>query len=210
MVLIEICIDSRAGLDAALLGGAQRLEVCSRLDLGGLTPDAQLLDLSIQRATARAVRVQAMVRPRANETFVPDAAEYAELLRDLERVKAQGAHGAVFGVLDAAGRVDRARTAELVREARPMAVTFHRAFDRVRDQIAELGVLIELGVERVLTSGGAANALEGVERLRTLVEQSRGRITILAGAGVRAHNAARILAGSGASELHGSVPFQLP
>lgn len=206
MTLIEICIDSEAGLEAALRGGADRLEVCSRLDLGGLTPAEKFLEASL----ASSLRVHAMVRPRANASFVPDAAEFDELRAQLERVKALGAHGAVFGVLTKDAEIDRERTAELVRLARPMSVTFHRAFDRVRDQRVALQVLIELGIERVLTSGGAPSAFEGVGRLRELVLAARGRIVILPGGGVRSHNAAEILAHSGASELHGSVPFRLP
>jgi copper homeostasis protein len=183
--------------------------VCSRLDLGGLTPDAELLQASLEQAAPRNVRVHAMVRPRANESFVPDAQEYAELLRDLERIKEQGAHGVVFGVLDEHGGIDRERCAELLRMSRPASATFHRAFDRALDQAAALETLVELGFERVLSSGGAANALEGAERLRSLIERARGRITVLPGGGVRAHNAAAILARCEAIELHASVPFRL-
>ena len=209
MALLEVCVDSRETLAAALDGGAGRLEVCSRLDLGGLTPLPQLLEASLAAAAPRAIPVHAMVRSRAHERFVPDAAEFAELRSDLTRVRAQGAQGAVFGLLTADGRVDLERTQELVWRARPMQVTFHRAFDRVRDPLAELEVLIQLGIERVLTSGGAASASDGLEVLRALVERGRGRIAILPGGGVREHNARRILERSGAVELHGSRPFHL-
>jgi copper homeostasis protein len=151
-----------------------------------------------------------MVRPYANPSFVPDKPEFDELLVDLARIKAQGAHGAVFGLLKPQLIIDRERTMELVRRARPLAVTFHRAFDRVVDRRAALEELIELGVERVLTSGGAPSAPEGLEELRELVVHARGRIVIMPGGGVRANNAEKILARTGASELHGSVPFRLP
>lgn len=206
MTLIEICIDSPAGLKAALRSAAQRLEVCTRLDLGGLTPTAELLEAAL----ASRLPVHAMVRPYANPSFVPDGPEFDEMLADLTRVKSQGAHGAVFGLLKLQRIVDRERCAELVRRARPMAVTFHRAFDRVIDPHAALEDLIELGIERVLTSGGAPTAHEGLDGLRELVLQARGRIVVMPGGGVRAHNAAEILARSGASELHGSVPFRMP
>src|SRR5690349_18787601 len=188
-MLIEICVDSRAGLEAALRGGAQRLEVCSRLDLGGLTPEPEL----VEAALASGLRVHAMVRPYANPSFVPDAAELDELHGDLARMKSLGVHGAVLGVLKLQRVVDKARTAELVRLARPLGVTFHRAFDRVIDPRAALEDLIELGIERVLTSGGAPSAAEGAETLRALVEQARGRIAVMPGGGVRASNAAELV-----------------
>ena len=210
MVLLEVCIDSRETLGAALAKNAGRLEVCSRLDLGGLTPTFDLLEESLRAAKPLGLRVHARVRSRANTRFCPNAAEFAELRSDLMRVREQGAHGAVFGLLTAEGSVDRERTRDLVYRARPLAVTFHRAFDRVRDPRAELEVLIELGIERVLTSGGAPSVPEGLEALRALVKHARGRIVILPGGGVREHNAAEILARTGASELHGSQPFALP
>lgn len=207
-MLLEVCIDTPEGLERALASGARRLEVCSRLDLGGLTPTHSLLDEALEAARPLAVPVHAMVRSRANTRYQPDRAEFAELCTDLMRVRAQGAQGAVFGLLTADGRVDRERTRELVHRARPLSVTFHRAFDQVRDPLAELEVLISLGVERVLTSGGAPTALEGLSVLRQLVRAARGRIGILPGGGVRAHNAQEIARESGALELHGSVPFQ--
>jgi len=205
-MLLEVCIDSRAGLESALRERARRLEVCSRLDLGGLTPSVELLEIALSSAA----RVHAMVRPHANPSFVPDATEFEELRGDLERVKSQGAHGVVFGVLKPQRIVDKERTAELVRLARPMSVTFHRAFDRVIEPLAALEDLIELGIDRVLTSGCAPTAMEGVEELRALIVQARGRIVVMPGGGVRALNAASLLSRTGASELHSSVPFHLP
>lgn len=209
-MILEVCVDSLAGLEAALAGGAGRLEVCSRLDLDGLTPTTELLERALSAARPLSVPVHAMVRSRANTRFTPDAREFAELATDLLRVKEQGADGAVFGILTPDGRVDRERTQDLVWRARPLAVTFHRAFDRVKDPRRELEVLIEIGVERVLTSGGAPNALAGLATLAELARQSAGRITILPGGGVRPENAREILARTGALELHGSVPFRLP
>ncbi|HTF87490.1 MAG TPA: copper homeostasis protein CutC [Planctomycetota bacterium] len=210
MAILEVCVDSRDQLAAALGCGAARLEVCSRLDLGGLTPTPELLAQALQAAGASAVRVHAMVRSRADQAFVPSEAEFSELRADLLRVKKQGAHGVVFGVLTSDACVDLERTRQLIALARPMTVTFHRAFDLVRDPSAELEVLIELGVDRLLTSGAAASALEGLDTLRALVARARGRIVILPGGGVRAHNAAEILARTGASELHSSHAFRIP
>jgi copper homeostasis protein len=116
----------------------------------------------------------------------------------------------VFGVLTRDGAVDVARTRELVSAARPMSVTFHRALDEARDLDVALDALIALGIDRVLTSGGRPDAFEGRFALRRLVDRARGRIVVMAGGGVRAHNAAAILADAGVRELHSSTPFRLP
>ena len=135
----------------------------------------------------------------AGIVVLPDSPEYESLRRPAI---------ALLGFVTLQRLVERTR--ELVLLARPMAVTFHRAFDLVRDPCAELEVLIGLGIERVLTSGGAASALEGLDGLLALVDQARGRIVILPGGGVRAHTAAEILARTGARELHSSQAFQIP
>lgn len=205
-ILLEVCIDSEAGLVRALAGGAGRLEVCARLDLGGTTPSRELLEQAITRAV---VPCFAMVRPRGGD-FVYAAAESEALEHDLARVRRSGAHGVVFGALTPQHEIDRDLTAHLVELAHPLPVTFHRAFDETRDLEAALETLVELGVERVLTSGGAAGAFAGRDRLRALVEQARGRIAILAGGGIRAHNAAAIVAASGVRELHSSTVFAPP
>lgn len=203
-MLLEVCFDSAAGLERALRGRAGRFEVCSRLDLDGLTPTDELLAAAVATGT----KSFAMVRPRGG-SHAWARTEHAALRADLERMKRGGAHGVVLGALTAEGDVDRELTAELVALARPLPVTFHRAFDRVRDRRAALEVLVELGVRRVLTSGGAADAHAGREELRALVEQARGRIVVLPGGGVRAHNARAIVATAGVRELHSSVPFDV-
>lgn len=207
---LEFCIDSESGLERALECRPARLEVCSRLDQGGWTPDEALLARALARTRGGATRVFAMVRRDSDPEFRPDAPGFELLREDLRRVRRQGAHGVVFGVLDGARRVDRARMAILIGEARPLEVTFHRAFDRVSDPRAALEALIELGVERVLTSGGAPDALQGIDALRQCVDWSRGRIVVMPGGGVRSGNAAAIAAATGAEELHGSVPFVWP
>jgi copper homeostasis protein len=205
-ILLEVCIDDEAGLERALAGGAGRLEICARLDLGGTTPAPALLEAAIARA---AVPCFAMVRPRGGD-FVYAAAEIEALEHDLARVRRLGAHGVVLGALTARREIDRDLTRHLVELARPLPVTFHRAFDEARDLETALETLIELGVERVLTAGGAADAFAGRDRLRALVEQARGRIEILAGGGIRAHNASAILAASGVCEIHSSTVFAPP
>jgi copper homeostasis protein len=206
MVLLEVCIDDLAGARAALAGGAGRLEVCSRLDLGGLTPSPDLV---------RALRSETssplfcMVRPRGGD-FVPRGDDLARCMDDLERVLDCGAHGVVYGWITTDGRVDRAALEALVARSRGVPATFHRAFEHVKNPVQELEVLIECGIERVLTSGGAKDAHEGRFVLRELVEAARGRIRILPGGGVRAHNAAAIVAATGVDEIHSSTVFPAP
>ncbi|MCE9596165.1 MAG: copper homeostasis protein CutC [Planctomycetes bacterium] len=202
MVFLEVCVDTLEGFDAAIRGGAQRIELCSRLDLGGLSPTDELFDAACARAQ---LPVFAMVRPRGGD-FTYDEAELAVMRTEIEARRTR-AHGFVFGVLTRTGRVDRELTRKLVLAARPRPVTFHRAFDEAVDLDEALETLIELGIERVLTSGGAPNAFEGRAHLGELVRRAAGRITILAGGGVRAHNAVELVRASGVVELHGSVPF---
>ncbi len=204
MVLLEVCIDSADGLRRAVAGGADRLEVCSRLDLDGLSAEEALL----AAAHGAGVPWFAMVRPRQG-SHVWRADEHAALFADLDRARACGAAGFVLGAITRDGEVDAALIDALVRHAAPLPVTFHRAFDRVRDPFAGLETLVGLGVRRILTSGGAADAFTGRDRIRELVDRARGRIVILPGGGVRAHNASAILAATGATELHSSTVFDL-
>lgn len=203
MVLLEVCIDDLEGARAALRGQAQRLEVCSRLDVGGLTPHGELLR---QLKAETRVPLYCMVRPRGGDFVLRDA-DLARTLEDLERVLNGGADGVVYGWITPDGRVDRAALEQLVARSRGVPVTFHRAFEQVHDPVQELEVLIACGVTRVLTAGGAKDAHAGRQVLRTLVEAARGRIGILPGGGVRAHNAAEILTATGVSELHSSTVF---
>lgn len=204
-MLLEVCFDDDAGLARARAAGAGRFEVCSRLDLDGLTPTDDLL----RAAVATRIPCVAMVRPRGG-SHVWSHTERASLFADIERVIALGAQAIVLGALTADRCVDRVLTADLERAAWPLPVVFHRAFDVTRDRFEALETLIDLGVARVLTSGGARDAFEGRHELRALVERAAGRIAILPGGGVRAHNAAEILAVTGLDELHSSTPFALP
>lgn len=204
-MLLEVCIDDEAGALRALEAGAARLEVCSRLDLGGLTPTDELAR-ACRAATQRPL--MAMVRPRGGDS-VYDAAEIELMRGDLARMQRLDLDGVVLGALTARGEIDVEVVRELVALARPLAVTFHRAFDHVRDPLRALDVLASLGIERVLTSGGAADAFVGRAALRTLVDHAGERLVVLAGGGVRAHNAREIVAASGVVELHSSTPFDL-
>lgn len=202
MALLEVAVDSIEGVLAAREGGASRIELCSRLDVGGLSPGPELLNAAIDRSP---LPLCVMVRPRPGD-FVYSPAEVDAMEAEISGLRVAGV---VFGALTRDGRVDRATLQRLVRAARPMLVTFHRAFDQAADLDLALEDLVSAGVDRVLTSGGEKDAYAGRHRLRQLVERARGRIVVMAGGGVRPTNAAAILADSGVAELHGSVAFDL-
>lgn len=191
-------MNSVAAARRATAGGAARLELCENLIEGGITPGRDLQAAVRERVS---LPVHIMIRPRPGD-FRYTGDEITGLLGDIVAARSLGAHGVVFGALDAAGRVDRALTGRLVEAARPMAVTFHRAFDQVRDPMEALETLIGLGVERVLTSGQAAEAEHGLALLGDLVSRAGGRIGVLAGGGIRAGNVRRIVAATGVSEVH--------
>jgi copper homeostasis protein len=196
--LIEACVGSMAESLAAVRGGADRLELCNELSVGGTTPSDELL-VAVKRQIP--IPVSAMIRPRGG-SFVHSAAELETMRRGMDRLRTLGAGMFVIGLLTDDGRVDVARTRELVAHAAPLPVTFHRAFDEVRDQLSALDELIGAGVARVLTSGGAPTALEGADALAALVARAAGRIVIMAGGAVRAANAPAIVRRSSVREVH--------
>lgn len=197
-ILFEACVDSAEGALAAERGGAGRVELCANLPEGGTTPSHGLLAETCARVR---VPVQAMIRPRDGD-FLYSNLEFAVMRRDLAVARDCGAHGIVCGMLMEDGRLDRKRMEELVRLSRPLGVTCHRAFDMTRDPFEALEDLIELGVERVLTSGQRQTALEGLDLLTKLVQQSRGRILVMPGGGITEFNVAAILKQTGATEVH--------
>jgi copper homeostasis protein len=203
--LFEQCVDALPIAYEAIQRGADRLELCSRLDLDGLSPEPAHLDELLGATT---IPLFAMVRPRAGD-FRCSPSEVASMLIEIERLKLQGAHGVVLGALDKAGRVNRRATAELVECAAPLPVTFHRAFDATPNALEALEELIGLGVTRILTSGQAANALAGHACLEELVRRAGDRLTILAGGGVRPDNVSEIVRRTGVTEVHASVPLDL-
>ena len=201
MILIELAVESLAGAQAAAAGGAHRLELAPDLTVGGLTPSDELTKRVLDGVD---LPIYAMVRPRAGD-FVYSTSEIADMCDTIEKLRALGVHGVVTGALTDAREIELTATAALVSAAAGLPFTFHRAFDRVVDQSAALEQLVDLGVTRVLTSGGAPTALEGSARLRALVEQSAGRIAILAGAGVRESNVREVVSLTGVSEVHSKL-----
>lgn len=196
--LLEVCVDDPQGLAAAIAGGADRIELCAALALGGLTPSPGLL----AAAAAAPIPVFAMIRPRPGG-FVYSRDEMAAVRADIAAVRAAGLAGIVFGATDAAGRPDRDALAWLRDWADGLPMVMHRAIDIAPDIDEALEAAIEFGFCRVLTSGGAAMAVEGVDGISRLSRRADGRITIMAGGGVEPA-AAALLMGAGAQDLHGS------
>ncbi len=202
-LFIEAAVESIGGALGADAEGVDRIELCGSLHDGGVTPSEGLM----RRALASVSKpIHVFIRPRTGN-FVYDRHDVAVMLGDIQVAKSAGAPGVVFGALtpEADGRIDRALMSELIAAARPMTVGFHRAFDRVADQSAALETLIDLGVAVVLTSGGAALALEGAPRLRQLVDQAAGRIDILAGGGITPANVVELVERSGVAQVHGKA-----
>ena len=200
-LFVEAAVESIGGALAAQADGVDRIELCGLLHDGAVTPSIGL----ITRALA-AVRtpIHVFIRPRVGD-FVYGRDDIAVMRADIEAARAAGAPGVVVGALTKDVQIDRALMSDLIAAARPMAVGFHRAFDRLADQAAGLETLIELGVAVVLTSGGPARALDGADQLRRLVEQAAGRIGILAGGGITPGNVAELLDRSGVHQVHGKA-----
>jgi copper homeostasis protein len=198
VTLVEACVGSLEEALAAEQGGADRLELCAELDVGGTTPPLALIDEVKRRVR---IPVSVMIRPRGG-AFQYTSAEIDHMRRDIDDARAHGADMLVIGVLDDRRRVDEPCTRDLIDRAGSTPVTFHRAFDEIDDQAAALETLVDARIARVLTGGGPRSAFEGVGRLAQLVEQARNRIVIMAGGTVRGHNARAIVDQTGVREVH--------
>ncbi|MFO1031058.1 MAG: copper homeostasis protein CutC [Planctomycetota bacterium] len=197
-VLVEVAVDSLTGAEAAVAGGADRLELCACLQEGGLTPSLGLFE-AVRAAVA--VPVFVMLRPRPGD-FLYDRGEFAAMQRDAAHFRRAGANGLVAGVLTSDGALDGPRLRELFALGDGLPCTCHRAFDLCRDPDAALTTLLDLGAARVLTSGQASSAALGSERIRRCVAIAGARLTVLAGAGVRDDNVAALVAATGVREVH--------
>jgi copper homeostasis protein len=200
MPIFEICIDSVAGVRAAVEAGAARVELCAALIEGGLTPSLGMIRRAVAVADAK-LKVHVIIRPRGGD-FLYSEDEFAAMREDIGAAKQAGAAGVVIGLLDAQAHIDEARTAALIAAARPLSVTFHRAFDVSRDPFASLDALIRLGVDRLLTSGQEPGVVEGAPLIRRLISRAAGRIVVMPGGDITPRNAARIAADTGAEEFH--------
>lgn len=186
-IALEVCVDSIAGLDAAVAGGADRIELCAALDLGGLTPSPGFM-----AAAARCgLPVHAMIRPRAGG-FVVTPAEVAVMQRDIAAARAAGMQGVVLGASLPDGRLDSLVLSQLVAAAEGLSLTLHRAFDLVPDLGEAVALAVELGFDRILTSGRAETAIAGLADIAATFVLAAGRIAIMPGAGITAANARRL------------------
>jgi copper homeostasis protein len=204
--VLEVAANSVASALAAEAGGAARVELCSALDVGGLTPSHAAIATACERLR---IPVHVLIRPRAGD-FVFDDLECEVMQRDIEVCKALGCAGVVLGVLTAEADVDVPRSRSLRNTAGGMSVTFHRAFDVTRDPERALDAIIAIGCDRLLTSGQQVGALAGAPLIRKLIEQARGRITIMPGGGITAQNIAAIGQSTGAREFHASAKTRVP
>jgi copper homeostasis protein len=200
-ILIEVCVDSVASACAAERGGAGRIELCSGLLEGGVTPSAGLIELVRESVT---IGLHVMIRPRGGD-FCYDDAESEIMRRDIVNAKQLGADGVVFGILDIDGRVDVERTRRLIELARPLRVTFHRAFD-----MSALEDVCAAGADRILTSGGEQTSVVGREMITRLVGLANGRITIMPGSGINERNAAGLIQETGVREIHVGLRSAVP
>lgn len=200
---LELAIQDPAGMHVAREIGAARVELCQALALGGLTPSPATVEMALAAAGPDGPQVHVLVRPRGGD-FHYDRDELALTARDIRFVLGAGAHGIVIGAQDSEGALDRDALAMLIDAAGSAPTTLHRAIDVTPDPVAALRVAIELGMTRVLSSGAASRAVDGLDVLRALVTEAAGRIEIMAGSGVDAENAAAIAA-SGVDALHFSA-----
>ncbi|MBR4065484.1 MAG: copper homeostasis protein CutC [Bacteroidaceae bacterium] len=201
MAILEICAGSVESAIAARDGGAQRIELCAALEVGGVTPSAGLI------AEARKVEgltLNVIIRPRGGD-FLYNEYEAACMEQDIRTCKQLGVDGVVIGALTPDGDIDTVLCKRLIAAANGMSITFHRAFDMCRDPKKALEELIVMGCDRVLTSGQAATAEAGIPLLKELVQQAGRRIIIMPGCGVNSNNAAAILNATGTTEIHASA-----
>jgi copper homeostasis protein len=203
---IEICLESATSVLRAEQGGADRVELCSDLFEGGLTPSVGTF--RVARRLSR-LPLNVMIRPRGGDFCYSDD-EFAVMLEDVKVFKAEGADAIVFGILTPDGDIDMVRSAEIIKAASPLPVTFHRAFDMTRNAHDSLEQLIQLGVTRVLTSGHEATVPEGADELAALVKQAGDRIIIMPGCGISERNFEKISKQIGAKEYHVFLPSEQP
>lgn len=197
---VEICCNSVLSALNAKQGGAYRIELCQALGEGGTTPSAAAIEYCVKELN---LQTRVLIRPRGG-SFVYNNEEMKVILRDIELARHYGAHAVVIGFLTPEGDIDTAKTRAAVKAAEDMDVTFHRAFDECRNPVEALEQIIDCGCGKLLTSGCKPTAIEGALMIKQLVNQSAGRIDIIAASGIVSTNAAEIASLTGVKEIHGS------
>ena len=197
---LEVCCGDMQSVLAAKAGGANRIELCRALDVDGLTPPKEMME----EAIGLGIPVQVLIRPREGN-FVYNEAEVESMIRDIRLAKRLGANGVVIGALKPDGSIDEETIRYLVEAAKGLSITFHRAFDVCSQPLEALEQIIALGCHRLLTSGQAATAEQGIPLIKQLVELAGERLSIMPGSGVNPENACKILSETGAKEIHGSL-----
>ncbi|HUK48573.1 MAG TPA: copper homeostasis protein CutC [Terriglobales bacterium] len=205
-VIVEICADSVESALAAERGGAHRIELCSNLLEGGVTPSAGLISTLRSKLN---IDLYVMIRPRGGD-FCYSAEEFQTMEQDVLMAKKLGADGIVFGILQENGDVDLERTRCLIQMVRPLKATFHRAFDMSRDLAQALEDVIKAGAHRILTSGGEQKGLQGIPIIAELTRAADTRLAIMAGGGINEANVHRVIEETGVREIHASVRAHLP
>jgi copper homeostasis protein len=198
-MLLEICIDNYESLTAAIAGGADRIELCTSLKEGGLTPSYAF----IESAMKASVPVFVMVRPRSCD-FLYTSEEIEIMHRDIYWARKLGAPGVVFGVLTADGEIDADAMRSLAKEAQGMAITCHRAVDQVKDAFAAIDMLADIGVGRILTTGQEENPYDGINMLGRMVQYADQRLMVMA-AGVTPEDVGEIVRSAGVDEVHSAA-----
>lgn len=199
-VVFEVCLEHVDGIVEAIEGGAARVELCSSLTEGGLTPS----HAAVKAAAALDIDTMVIIRPRGGDFYYSDR-ELSIMESDIAYCREMGVYGVVFGALTEEGDVAGPQVQRLLKAAGPLATTFHRAFDVCRNPEAALEQLIDYGFDRVLTSGQAATAPEGSELIRALHRQANGRIGILPGGGITPDNVRGLLRSTGVNEFHATA-----
>jgi copper homeostasis protein len=205
-ILVEVAAHTIEAALAAEAGGADRVELFSNHMEGGVTPSEGAI--AVGRDHMR-IGLHVMIRPRGGD-FCYSEHEVDAMHRDISVAKRLGANGVAFGIVNPDGEINVEQAGQLIASARPLSVTFHRAFDTCKDLTAALVLLISSGVDRVLTSGGAPNAADGIENIANLVSIAGGRIKVMAGGGIRPHNIRRIVQETGVLEVHAGLRSVVP
>ena len=206
--VLEVCVDSACNALIAQLAGAHRIEFCANLSEGGTTPSPAQIEIAREKLH---IKLYVIIRPRGGD-FLYNETEFEIMKSDIHFCGKTGCDGVVIGMLHPDGTIDKERTSELIQIAHgyKLGVTFHRAFDRCADLFQAMETAIELGCERILTSGGYDTAIEGAEVIQELIEKADERIIIMPGSGITPENAGDLIQKIGARELHGTFRSRFP